>query len=109
MFAGRLPPPLCLVLLLAACPPLPAAGPPARPTPASTAARVDDALKRALGQGVTLPPRVDDETFLRRACLDLTGKLPTDAEARAFAADPDRGRLVERLLQSDAHAVNWGR
>src|SRR5262249_20616524 len=49
---------------------------------------------------------------LRRVYLDLTGKLPSPEEARRFEADrsPDRReRLVERLLASDAYAINWAR
>jgi len=49
----------------------------------------------------------DDEEFLRRATLDLTGVIPTAAEVRAFTADksPDkRTRLIDRLLASDEYA-----
>ena len=35
-------------------------------------------------------PLVDDAGFLRRVSLDLTGQLPTPAEARAFAADASK-------------------
>jgi hypothetical protein len=109
MLPGRLCPALALAILLGAAAPLFAAGPPPRPCEQDTAAQVDAALRQALGRGVTLPPLADDETFLRRASLDLTGRLPGTADARAFAADRDRARLVNRLLDSDAYAVNWGR
>jgi hypothetical protein len=88
-----------------------AAGPPARPSEHEVAARVDDAFRRALGPGAAVP-RLPDEAFLRRAALDLTGRLPTREERRAWLRDhqPDkRARLVERLLAGDAYAVNWGR
>src|SRR4051812_37170479 len=45
----------------------------------------------------------DDAEFLRRVSLDLTGKIPTAAEVRAFLDDPapdKRTRLVDRLLES---------
>ncbi len=48
-----------------------------------------------------------DEEFLRRIYLDLTGTIPTGAQARAFLQDatPDkRARLVDRLLASPEHA-----
>ncbi len=51
-----------------------------------------------------------DATFLRRATLDLAGRLPTEAECAAFAADarPDkRARLVDRLLDGDGFVDLW--
>jgi hypothetical protein len=85
---------------------------PSRPSEAETAARVDAFLMHGLAPGTPLPALVDDETFLRRLSLDLTGRLPAPEALRRFGADPapdKRARLVEELLQSDAHAVNWGR
>lgn len=51
-----------------------------------------------------------DAEFLRRASLDITGTLPTPAEARQFLADrrPDRrARLVDALLDRPAYADLW--
>ena len=42
-----------------------------------------------------------DEEFLRRITLDLTGKLPTPAEIRAFAANDNpnkRDELIDKLI-----------
>jgi len=52
----------------------------------------------------------DDETFLRRATLDLTGTLPSVEEYRAFLQDASkdkRTRLVDRLIQSDGFTDLW--
>jgi hypothetical protein len=52
----------------------------------------------------------DDAAFLRRVALDVTGTLPTAAEARRFLADrrPDRRvRLVEELLGRPEYADFW--
>jgi hypothetical protein len=52
----------------------------------------------------------DDETFLRRATLDLAGTLPSVAEYRAFLADTSadkRARLVDRLIASDGFTDLW--
>ncbi len=52
----------------------------------------------------------DDETFLRRATLDLTGTLPSVEEYRAFMADKGadkRTRLVDRLIASDGFTDLW--
>jgi hypothetical protein len=92
--------------LLLAGPVASAAETPAPPAPAVTAAHVDAAF------GQPLPARADDETFLRRVSLDLTGKLPDPQDVRAWRADASadkRARLIDRLLHSEAYAVNWGR
>ena len=84
----------------------------AAPAPKDTAARVDAALRRALPAGTALPGCADDATFVRRICLDLTGKLPDADELRRFCADTTtdkRVRLIDKLLHSDAYAVNWAR
>ncbi len=52
----------------------------------------------------------DDGDFLRRASLDLIGLPPTEAETRAFLADPDpakRERLVDKLLERPEYAEVW--
>jgi len=49
----------------------------------------------------------NDATFLRRSYLDLTGTVPTYAEARVFlddAAKGKRAKLVDRLLTDKRHA-----
>ncbi len=48
-----------------------------------------------------------DAEFLRRIYLDLTGTIPTTAEARAFLKDPSptkRETSIDRLLASPQHA-----
>jgi len=55
-------------------------------------------------------PTVDDATYLRRVTLDLVGRNPTYAEARAFYDDASadrRERLVDRLLASPDWADAW--
>ncbi|MEZ6142895.1 MAG: DUF1549 and DUF1553 domain-containing protein [Zavarzinella sp.] len=56
-----------------------------------------------------LPPSelCDDATFLRRATIDITGRLPTLEELDQFNNDKSadkRTKLVDRLLHSPAHA-----
>jgi hypothetical protein len=51
----------------------------------------------------TAVPLATDAEFLRRVTLDLTGIIPTAAEARAFLSDGDprkRENLIDRLLGS---------
>jgi len=57
--------------------------------------------------GIPPGPVCEDSTFLRRATVDITGRLPTADEARAFLADQDpqkRDRLVDRLVDSSGYA-----
>lgn len=60
---------------------------------------------------LSLPPRIDDGAFLRRAHMDLIGLLPTPEEHAAFIADtqPDkRERLIRTLLARDVdYAEHW--
>ncbi|HKI31536.1 MAG TPA: DUF1549 domain-containing protein [Gemmataceae bacterium] len=84
----------------------------AKPDERDVARRVDEALTRALGKAVPAPPLADDETFLRRVSLDLTGKTPAPDEIKTFLADTTadkRARLIDRLLSGEPYAVNWGR
>ncbi|WP_442511253.1 DUF1553 domain-containing protein [Novipirellula sp. SH528] len=57
--------------------------------------------------GIPASPMCDDATFLRRATLDITGRLPTLAETRTFLEDSSaekRPTLVDGLLRSSDHA-----
>jgi hypothetical protein len=60
--------------------------------------------------GLTPSEPAGDATFLRRASLDVIGRLPTPDEARAFLGDKDpkrRERLVDRLLDRPEYADYW--
>jgi hypothetical protein len=72
--------------------------------------RLLDARHKA--DNVKPAPLIDDGAFLRRATLDLTGKLPGPSEVRAFVADSasdKRAKLVDRLLVSDDFARHRAR
>src|SRR5262249_17702148 len=62
--------------------------------------------------GITPSEPAGDATYLRRASLDVIGRLPTADEVRAFLADtapePEkRARLVDRLLDAPEYADHW--
>ena len=60
--------------------------------------------------GLTPSEPAGDSTFLRRASVDLIGRLPTPEETRAFLAESDpgkRARLVDRLLARREYADHW--
>ena len=59
---------------------------------------------------IPVSPQVNDATFLRRATLDLTGRLPAVEAIEDFlnASGPQkRARLINRLLHSDEFTEFW--
>jgi hypothetical protein len=88
------------------------AAPPA-PDPQTVARRVDERLAADLfGADVSVAPRCDDATFLRRAWLDIVGDIPPPDAVLVFAADgasDKRQRLVRDLLAKPEYGVNWAR
>jgi hypothetical protein len=64
--------------------------------------------------GIPPSPVCDDATFLRRVTLDVAGRLPAEAEAKAFLADKSadkRDRWIDELLRgpdyADFFASKW--
>jgi hypothetical protein len=82
------------------------------PTPANF---VDDLVFKQLARLKINPSKLcDDTVFLRRACLDLTGLLPTADKARQFVASTEpgkRAKLIDELLDSsefiDMQTLRW--
>jgi hypothetical protein len=57
--------------------------------------------------GIPPSPGCDDATFLRRVCLDIAGRVPTDAERASFFANPARDKreqVIDGLLRSSEYA-----
>lgn len=76
-----------------------------RPAPPGAGHPVDAFLAARRPAGLADAPAADRRTLLRRATFDLTGLPPTEAETRAFLADPSSeeiafGKVVDRLLAS---------
>jgi len=64
--------------------------------------------------GIPPSPLCDDSTFIRRASIDITGRLPTAEQARQFVEDKDpnkRNKLIDYLLENpgygDYFANKW--
>src|SRR5262245_31881 len=91
------------------------AGPVARaaePAPElALAARIDKWLAARWGAAKVRPaPPADDAAYLRRVSLDLIGRIPSAAEARAFLADKaadKRTRVVREMLRGPAHVEHF--
>ncbi|HEX3725645.1 MAG TPA: DUF1549 domain-containing protein [Pirellulales bacterium] len=85
--------------------------------PHAAAKHVDELLFTELfggseNQPAAAMPRSDDQTFLRRAGLDLTGHPPTAEDVTAFSLDgaaDKRDRAIERLLAEPRFGENWAR
>lgn len=69
---------------------------------------IDQILAKVSSDRALSPAAVcSDEVFLRRATLDLLGRIPTVEERAEFLNQPDRYQLVDRLLSSDEFPVVW--
>jgi hypothetical protein len=81
--------------------------------PQALADRIDRRLAASqAGAKVEPAALADDAEFQRRVTLDLVGRIPTVAEARAFQADPAadrRRRLIDRLLDRPGYAGCFAR
>lgn len=80
---------------------------------AEVAAAVDGLLeKHWQAEKITPAPLADDAEFLRRVCLDSTGRLPSAARAAVFLDDksPDkRAKLIDELLAAPEYGRHFGR
>jgi len=93
--------------------PAPAGGsaPPEQRSPRAVAAEIDRELeKRLAAEKIAISPPADDAEFLRRAYLDITGRIPTADKATAFldSKDPDkRHKLIDDLLASPEYGRHF--
>ncbi|HZL91601.1 MAG TPA: DUF1549 domain-containing protein [Pirellulaceae bacterium] len=93
---------VALLALLA----IPAAGDELLPADRTVEEVIDHYIELKLqAAGVSPAPSADDANLLRRTMLDVVGRPPTVAEARAFVTDAGEGKrvaLVDRLMASPA-------
>lgn len=72
---------------------------------------IDEHLFGAMQRdGIPHAPLSNDYEFCRRAWLDLTGRIPTPEQLKAFVNDKSadkRDRLIDELIESDAWVDNW--
>jgi hypothetical protein len=81
------------------------------PDPGALAERIDGRLDARIkaANAVAAPP-ADDAEFLRRAYLDITGRIPAPRDVRDFLADssPDkRAKLIDDLLDRPRYATHF--
>lgn len=61
-------------------------------------------------QNVTPGSRISDERYVRRAYLQIAGRIPTAEEFDVFIASPDKNKrhnLVDKLLNSEDYVSHW--
>lgn len=83
----------------------------APPDPSVLARQIDQRLSARFKQDKVEPaPIADDAEFLRRASLDITGRIPRVADVHEFLADrsPEKRRkLIDRLLDDPRYAHHF--
>lgn len=65
---------------------------------------------RLAERGIEAAPTAGDEEFLRRVTLDLTGRIPSPADIRAFVENGDedkRDKVIDKLLASEEFLDKW--
>lgn len=81
--------------------------------PAQVAQTIDKLIEQPLAKAnLQSAGPADDAEFLRRATLDLTGRIPTLEQVNAYLGNTNPGRraqLIEELLASPAHAEHLAR
>lgn len=81
-------------------------------SPAEVAAKIDGFLASHWSARQVKPAApASDEAFLRRASLDLAGRVPTPAEVDRFLSEKDsakRKKLVERLITGPEYPLHFG-
>lgn len=86
--------------------------------PASLASNhpIDQMIAKTVNRlGLEFSSPAPDEKFLRRAYIDIIGRLPTADEARAFLNSDDSGSeqpnkreaLIDQLLSNQEYAEHW--
>jgi hypothetical protein len=80
------------------------------PEPPKPANRIDEIIFAKLKSLDIEPVLCSDAVFIRRAYLDLTGRLPSAEEAKTFIQDSEKNKrvaLIDRLLDRPEHADYW--
>jgi len=81
--------------------------------PLEVARAIDQHIDQFLSAAkLTASPLTDDEEFLRRVYLDLTGRVPTAEQAVAFLDSDEsdrRAKLIDTLLETPDFGEQFGR
>lgn len=83
--------------------------------PAVRADQISEKIDALIEEGykahkITANAPTTDETFLRRAYLDIIGRIPSQEEARGFLDSAEAGKrakLIDQLLDSEGYVSHW--
>jgi hypothetical protein len=79
--------------------------------PIEPVAYINEQVEKGWRDNKVLPsPRCTDYEFVRRASLDIIGRIPTVAEINYFLKEPEdrrRSKLIDRLIDSKECAENF--
>lgn len=82
-----------------------------RPSPPPPSSKIDELVYAKLSKLNIKPALCSEAVFLRRAYLDVTGRIPTAEEARKFLSTPysknKRRELIDELLEKPDYADYW--
>src|SRR5262249_2503604 len=78
--------------------------------PPASARQIDQFIQQRLDQAkIPASPQADDAEFLRRAYLDITGRIPTYEQTTTFLASKDadkRTKLIDELLSRPEYGLH---
>jgi hypothetical protein len=81
-------------------------------SPSTVSVRIDEVIERRLAkEKIPASAQVEDGKFLRRATLDIAGRIPTYQEVIGFLKDDSpnkRAAAVDRLLASEDYGRTFG-
>ena len=66
--------------------------------------KIDEIIAKDLAyRKVAMPKKASNDIFIRRAYLDIVGRIPTFDEKEVFTTDPNKSRLINQLVNSQGY------
>jgi hypothetical protein len=66
--------------------------------------KIDEIISNDLkNKKIEMPVKASDEVFVRRAYLDIVGRIPTFEESQSFVKNPNKEELINKLINSQGY------
>jgi len=66
--------------------------------------KIDEIISKDLtNKKIAMPEKASNEVFVRRAYLDIVGRIPSFEERDAFLKDPNKEQLINKLVDSQGY------